>query len=143
MTTFTVLDNGAVAFTSTRLLDPQGGSDTYVIPLDTPINMICAYLNTTHNLIYHGANNHFTWDMTISSTGEAALTNGGALKPIVTGPIVSLPNGSQLWASWNQTANAVVYDVLVVANSYFGIGYGIEMLDTDMAIWDGNPDQPI
>jgi DOMON domain len=67
-TTLEVLPNGATHFVSTRTLDP-GTPNTFVIPLDTPINMICAFLNTTSNLQYHTSPNHFQWTMQLNSNG--------------------------------------------------------------------------
>jgi hypothetical protein len=91
-TTFDVLANEAVVFTSTRPLDPASSTETFVIPIGTPINMICAYSNTTSSLSYHGSTNHFQWTLTFNSYGSA--TASGGLLPIQSGPLISLPNGS-------------------------------------------------
>lgn len=78
------------------------GLETFVIPIDSPINMIAAYLNTTWQLEYHGTANHFNWQLQFSSSNGLATTpDGGALKTVVSGPIVSLPNGNLLYASWD------------------------------------------
>jgi hypothetical protein len=109
-----VLNNGVVHFKSTRLLDPNVGPETYVIPLDTPINMIVAYLNTTSALNYHGASNHFGFMMTFYSNGSSCTTDGAALQTIVSGPLISLPNGSLLYGYYDAVLDMAVYDVLVM-----------------------------
>jgi hypothetical protein len=57
-TSFVVNADNSVSFKSTRPLAPSDSSDTYVIQLNTDINMITAYLTTTYQLSYHGVNHY-------------------------------------------------------------------------------------
>lgn len=98
--------------------------------------MICSFSNTTSALSYHGSNNTFSWTLTFNSDGTSTATGG--LQPIESGPLISLPNGSQLSASYDATNDVVVYDVLVMAQSYLAIGYGTSMTNTDMCYWGSN-----
>jgi len=45
--------------------------------------MICAWLNTTSNLEYHGSKNRFQWTMTLYDNGTAV--SKGAIFPITSG----------------------------------------------------------
>lgn len=76
--------------------------------------------------------------MQVSSTGVVTTTDGGALNPVTSGPLVSLPNGTQLYVSWDVAMEKVVYDVLVMDKSYIAIGYGTTMTNTDMVSWNAN-----
>jgi len=111
-TTTQVLANGSVLFTSTRVLEPATYPETFVIQIGTPINMICAYLNTTSSLSYHGSSNKFQFTLTFNSDGSA--TASGGLQPIQSGPLISLPNGSQLATSYDEENDVIVYDVLLM-----------------------------
>ena len=74
-TTFEVLPDNSIHFTSYRALDPNVNTETYVIQLDTPINMILAYKADTYVLGYHGTS-RYQWTMTLNSDGGSS--GGGA-----------------------------------------------------------------
>lgn len=76
--------------------------------------------------------------MTIPSNGNAATTDGGALRVIDSGPLVSLPNGSQVFIKFNNSTELVEYNVLVMGGSWVAIGYGATMTDTDMVLWSAD-----
>ena len=53
-------------------------------------------------------------------------------------PLVTLPNGSTLYAAWDATNSVVQYDAIVMKNTYMSIGYGTDMTNTDMVFWSAN-----
>lgn len=101
--------------------------------------MVAAYKNTTWELVYHGSSNHYDWTMFLPSLpNTAASTNGGAMQTITSGPNVSLPNGSQLFVTFNENTQLVEYNVLVMDQSWIAVGYGTTMFGTDMVYWSAN-----
>lgn len=95
--------------------------------------MVCAYLTTTPTLEYHGIN-HFQWQMTLTGNGGGG---GGAVNQFGQ-PLVTMPNGSTLYAVWDATNSVVQYDAIVMAGTYLSIGYGTDMTNTDMVFWGAN-----
>lgn len=53
-------------------------------------------------------------------------------------PLLTMPNGSTLYAFYDTTNLVVQYDVIVMNNTYLAIGYGTSMTDTDMIYWGAN-----
>lgn len=53
-------------------------------------------------------------------------------------PVVTLPNGSTLYASYDSTNSQVIFNAIVMPNTYLAIGYGTSMVQTDMAFWGAN-----
>jgi len=76
-TTFTVNPDNSVSFRSVRPLAPDESTETFVIQLNTPINMIVAYKTTGYTLSYHGANK-FSWTMQLNSDGTSGGTSTGS-----------------------------------------------------------------
>jgi len=83
--TWNRLENGSMHYNSTRPLAPSS-NNSYVIPLDTEINMIVAWFTNEPNLIKHGPSNRFVFKMTLFSNGTASA-NGG-IRPLSSGPLV-------------------------------------------------------
>ena len=133
-TTFTVNEDGSVQFKSVRFLNPNTSPETFIIPLDTPVSMVCAFLPTSNVLQYHTSSNHFDWTLQLSSASTSSKS--GCLGE----SLLSTSNGSLLNATYDSTLDAVIYDVCVQPNSWLAVGYGTSMTNTDMVWWSANGD---
>ena len=49
---------------------------------------------------------------------------------------LTLPNNSTMTMSYIKDKNQVKFTVKVLDNTYFGIGFGEEMIDTDLTAWE-------
>lgn len=54
------------------------------------------------------------------------------------GTSLLLNHGSMLNATYDAINDVIVYDVCVQPNTWFAIGYGSSMTNTDMVWWSGN-----
>jgi hypothetical protein len=80
----TLLSDGSVHYISERALDTKQ-TNSFVIQLDTPIDMILAWVDTSPILIKHGPSRRWNWSMTLKSDGTSTSTNG--LLPLSKGPL--------------------------------------------------------
>lgn len=131
----TFLPNGAVAYTSTRPLAPSSPK-SFVIPLDTPIQMICAWFTTSPDLQKHGPSNHLNWEMTLFSDGT--VSSSGGIRPLAKEPLLQTPNGSILTAWYDKVNDWVEFDVWVKPSTWIAIGFGTSMTETDVAFFSSN-----
>ena len=60
---------------------------------------------------------------------------GSGLLDSAAAQIISLDNGTTFDCKYNTDLQMVQYDVVVAPGSYFAIGYGSSMTDTDMVQW--------
>ena len=98
--------------------------------------MVAAYVNTTSALVFHGSTGYFSWTMNLpNNNNNPATTDGGALAPITSGPLVSLPNGTLLYVTYDNASALVQYKVLVQDQSWIAIGYGTTMTNVYMCLW--------
>jgi hypothetical protein len=116
-----LLADGMKNFVSTRVLDFKVEKH-YTIKLDTPIKMVCAWFDWSPILQQFPPSNYFTWEMTLNSDGTSK--SKGGIKPINLFPLVQTPNGSLLKAWYDSERDLVEFDVTVMPNSWFSIGFG-------------------
>jgi hypothetical protein len=78
--------------------------------------------------------------MTVNSDGT--VTSSGNIEPatptVTTSLILTLENGSTLEAGYSD--DTVTYIASVLPSTWFGIGYGSSMIDTDEVIWAAGAD---
>ena len=89
-TTIVSYDAASTLFTSTRTLNP-GFTNSYVIPLDTDLNMVWAYADAVSTNAYHGGNKGII-SVNFPSTGGCSYTNSASFQAKIHGAI--------MWFCW-------------------------------------------
>ena len=57
---------------------------------------------------------------------------------LATADTLEFDNGSRMNITYSLANDNIVFDVLVMNNSYVGIGYGNQMTNTDLVFWSAN-----